>query len=159
MSGRSILRMILCVLMCLSAGWIGSMATRNAIPHWYAGLNRPALSPPNWVFGVVWPILYVMMGIAGAMVLSYGINRKDVRMAAVAFGIQLALNAAWSLIFFGLHRIDLALIELVLLWLAIIATIRLFFRVSKSATVMMVPYLLWVTFAIGLNAGFLILNP
>lgn len=80
-------------------------------------------------------------------------------MAAVAFGIQLALNAAWSLIFFGLHRIDLALIELVLLWLAIIATIRLFFRVSKSATVMMVPYLLWVTFAIGLNAGFLILNP
>ena len=159
MSGRSILRMILCVLVCLSAGWIGSMATRDAIPQWYAGLNRPAFTPPNWAFGVVWPILYVMMGVALAMVLSCGINRKVVRIAVVVFGIQLVLNAAWSLIFFGLHRIDLALVEIVLLWLAIIATMALFCRVSKVAAVMMVPYLLWVTFAIGLNAGYFILNP
>lgn len=154
----SILRIVLCVLLCLAAGGIGSLATRDAIPHWYAGLNKPAYSPPNWAFGVVWPILYVLMGIALALVLSAGLDRKEVRIAAAVFGIQLALNAAWSLIFFGLHRIDWALVEIVVLWLAILLTTCLFYRISKGAAALLVPYLLWVSFAIVLNAGFWRLN-
>jgi benzodiazapine receptor len=159
MNSVSILRIILCILLCMAAGWIGSLATRDAIPQWYAGLNKPAFSPPNWAFGVVWPILYVLMGIAMATVLSAGLDRKEVRTAAVVFGIQLVLNAAWSLIFFGLRRIDLAMIEIVLLWTAIFMTLFTFDRVSKTATWLMVPYLLWVSFAMALNAGFLTLNP
>ena len=159
MRSKSILRVILCILLCLSAGWIGSLATRDAIPQWYAGLSKPAFSPPNWAFGVVWPILYVLMGIALAMVVSAGMNRRDIRIPVTVFGIQLALNVAWSLIFFGLHRIDWALVEIVVLWLAILVTEYLFFRVSKVAAALLVPYLLWVSFAILLNAGFWHLNP
>jgi benzodiazapine receptor len=158
MNAVSILRIILCILLCMAAGWIGSLATRDAIPQWYAGLNKPAFSPPNWAFGVVWPILYVLMGIALAMILSEGFGRPEVRIAAAVFGIQLVLNAAWSLIFFGLHRIDWALVEIVVLWLAILATAYLFSRVSKGAAALLVPYLLWVSFAIALNAGFWRLN-
>ncbi len=159
MHAVSILRIILCILLCMAAGWIGSLATRDAIPQWYAGLNKPAFSPPNWAFGVVWPILYVLMGVALAMVLSAGMDRREVLIAATVFGIQLALNAAWSLIFFGLHRIDWALVEIVVLWLAILMTAYLFYRVSTVAAALLVPYLLWVSFAIGLNAGFWRLNP
>ena len=154
-----ILRVILCILLCLSAGWVGSLATREAIPQWYAGLIKPAYNPPSWAFGVVWPILYMLMGIALAMVLSAGMDRREVRIAAAVFGIQLALNAAWSLIFFGMQRIDWALFEIVLLWLAILITLYLFYRISKGAAALLVPYLLWVSFAILLNAGFWHLNP
>jgi benzodiazapine receptor len=159
MNAMSILRIVLCILLCLSAGWVGSLATRDAIPQWYAGLTKPSFSPPNWAFGVVWPILYVLMGIALATVLSAGMDRREVRIAAAVFGIQLVLNAAWSLIFFGLHRIDWALVEIVVLWLAILAAAYLFYRVSKGAAALLVPYLLWVSFAIVLNAGFWRLNP
>jgi len=158
MNTVSILRIVLCILLCLAAGGIGSLATRDAIPQWYAGLHRPSFSPPNWAFGVVWPILYVLMGVALAMVLSDGLDRKEVRITAAVFGIQLVLNAAWSLIFFGLHRIDWALVEIVVLWLAILVTIYLFCRISKVAAALLVPYLLWVSFALALNAGFWRLN-
>lgn len=151
--------MILCILLCLSAGWIGSLATREAIPDWYSGLIKPVYNPPGWVFGVVWPILYVLMGVALAMVLSKGLSRREVRIAALVFAIQLVLNAAWSLIFFGMRRIDWAMIEILLLWLAIVATAAAFWRISRLAAGFMVPYLLWVSFAILLNAGFLKLNP
>lgn len=151
--------MILCILLCLSAGWIGSLATQEAIPDWYSGLIKPVYNPPGWVFGVVWPILYVLMGVALAMVLSKGLSRREVRIAALVFAIQLVLNAAWSLIFFGMRRIDWAMIEILLLWLAIVATVAAFWRISRLAAGFMVPYLLWVSFAILLNAGFLKLNP
>jgi translocator protein len=159
MNAVSILRIILCVLLCMAAGWVGSLATREAIPQWYAGLNKPAFSPPNWAFGVVWPILYVLMGVALAMVLSEGFGRREVRIAAAAFAIQLVLNAAWSPIFFGLRRIDLAMVDIVFLWLAILATVYLFYRVSRIPALLLAPYLLWVSFASYLNASFWIRNP
>ncbi len=156
--GTPVLRVILCILLCLSAGWIGSLATREAIPEWYSGLIKPVYNPPSWAFGVVWPILYVLMGIAVAVVLGKGFDRREVRIAALVFVIQLLLNAAWSLIFFGMRRIDWAMIEILALWLTIAATLNLFWRISKMSAVLMVPYLLWVSFAILLNAGFLKLN-
>lgn len=159
MTAISILRTVGCIVLCLAAGWIGSLSTRDAIPEWYSGLIKPTYNPPSWAFGVVWPILYVLMGIALGMVLSKGFDRREVRIAALVFAIQLALNASWSPIFFGLRRIDLAMVNLVLLWAAIIATMVLFSKVSRISAVMLVPYLLWVSFAAYLNAAFWIRNP
>jgi translocator protein len=159
MTAVSVLRAVGCVVLCLAAGWIGSLSTRDAIPQWYSALNKPALCPPSWAFGVVWPILYVLMGIAVAMILGEGLGRREVRTAAIAFVIQLALNASWSPIFFGLRRIDLAMVNLVLLWVAIVATIILFSKVSRIPAMLLAPYLLWVSFAAYLNAAFWIRNP
>lgn len=150
---------VLCIVLCMAAGWIGSFSTRDAIPQWYNGLNKPVLCPPSWAFGVVWPILYVLMGIALVMILSKGLARQEVRIATAAFVIQLTLNAVWSPIFFGLRRIDLAMVDIVILWLAIITSVYYFYRVSKISALLLMPYLLWVSFAMYLNASFMIRNP
>ncbi len=142
----------------LIAGAVGSLFTVSAIPTWYAALHKPALSPPNGVFGPVWTTLYVLMGVAAFLVWRSGWNRKDVRRALVAFGIQLGLNALWSVVFFGLHNPAAALAEIGLLWAAIAWTIVLFWRVSRPAAVLLAPYLVWVSFAAYLNFGIWMLN-
>lgn len=140
------------------AGIIGSFFTISAIPTWYTGLVKPALNPPSWIFGPVWIILYALMGIAAFLIWKNGLERKDVRMALGVFGIQLFLNAIWSIIFFGLKNTGLALIDIILLWLAIVWTMVVFYKISKPATYLLVPYLLWVSFASYLNYSILILN-
>ncbi|PKL57452.1 MAG: TspO protein [Methanomicrobiales archaeon HGW-Methanomicrobiales-6] len=150
---------VVAIAVCLLAGFIGSLFTTPAIPTWYAGLIKPALNPPAWVFGPVWTILYILMGIALYLVWSKGWERKNVQVATAIFAVQLVLNVLWSYLFFGMQAPYFALIEIVLLWIAIVMTIAAFYRVSVPAAVLLVPYILWVTFAAYLNYGIYVLNP
>ncbi len=147
------------IAVCLLAGLIGSVFTTPAIPTWYAALVKPALNPPAWVFGPVWTVLYILMGIALYLVWSKGWEQKNVQVATAIFAVQLALNVLWSYFFFGLQAPFFALIEIVLLWIAILMTIGAFHRVSVPAAVLLVPYFLWVSFAAYLNYGIYALNP
>lgn len=140
------------------AGIIGSVFTVSAIPNWYAGLVKPALNPPSWLFGPVWTTLYALMGIAAFLVWKAGWERKEVKKALGVFGIQLFLNFIWSIIFFGLQNPGWALVNIVLLWLAIVWTMVVFYRISKPAVYLLLPYLLWVSFASYLNYSIWTLN-
>jgi benzodiazapine receptor len=150
--------LIFSVSVCLMTGSLGSFATRNSITTRYAQLSRPSFTPPNWTFGVVWPILYVMMGISAFLIWNVGIDRRQVRVALGVFALQLILNGLWTPIFFGLHLIGLALVEIVMMWIAIFMTILTSWRVSKPAALLLLPYILWVSFAVVLNASLFLLN-
>jgi benzodiazapine receptor len=147
------------IVICLLAGLIGSIFTAPAVPTWYATLTKPALTPPAWLFGPVWTVLFILMGIALYLVWRKGWEQKDVQVATAIFAVQLALNVLWSYFFFGLQVPFLALIEIVLLWVAVCITIGAFYRVSIPATALLLPYLLWVTFAAYLTYGIYTLNP
>lgn len=140
------------------AGVIGSLFTLPAIDTWYAALARPAVSPPAWVFGPVWTTLYTLMGIAAFLVWRRGFEKREVRHALGIYAAQLALNAAWSYVFFGRQSPGGAFLVIVLLWVAIVATIVSFARVSKPAAWLLAPYLLWVSFAGYLNYAIWMLN-
>jgi len=146
------------VSICLLTGFVGSFLTMDSVKTWYAELSKPSFNPPDWAFGVVWPILYVMMGVAAFLVWRKRTGSRQVRIALGLFLAQLALNGIWTPIFFGLHMMGLALVEIILLWLAILATIIAFWRISKTAACLLIPYILWVSFAIALNAGLWHLN-
>jgi translocator protein len=150
--------LVLAILLSQSAGLIGAFFTVDAISAWYVTLNKPVLAPPDWIFGPVWTILYVLMGIAAFCVWRQGIQNKGVKQALAIFAIQLVLNAAWSVIFFGTHQILIALLEIVLLWGAILWTIIAFSKISRLSARLMLPYILWVSFAVYLNYAFLIKN-
>lgn len=151
MKAIDIFKLFVCIGVCELAGLAGSLVTRRAIPTWYASLQKPSFRPPDWVFGPVWTILYLLMGIAVFLVLTKGFSQPAVRSAVVAFIVQLVLNAAWSFLFFGLRSPLLGLIDILLLWAAIVVTMYLFWGVSRPAAVLMVPYILWVSFAAVLN--------
>jgi benzodiazapine receptor len=151
-------KLICSVSLCLLTGFLGSFATMDSVKTWYADLSRPSFTPPDWAFGVVWPILYVMMGISAFLIWSRGIDKRQVRVALGLFILQLVLNGLWTPIFFGLHMIALALVDIVLLWAAILMTILAFWRISKTAAYLLIPYILWVSFAIVLNATLWFLN-
>ena len=153
-----IVSLIATVILCELVGAIGSFFTRRAIAGWYAKLKKPALSPPNWVFGPVWATLYALMGIAAFLVSAQGPAGMAVEIALMAFGIQLILNIAWSAIFFGEHDPVGAFAEIVLLWLSIFATIILFYPISAAAAYILLPYFAWVTFAGYLNFAIWRLN-
>jgi tryptophan-rich sensory protein len=153
------LSLVLSILLTLGAGVVGSISTMKEIPGWYAGLVRPTLAPPNWIFGPVWTTLYILMGIAAWLVYEAGIEKPEVRTALAVYVLQLALNALWSYLFFGLHDLRLAFFELLALWLMIALTIGLFYRISPVAAYLLVPYIAWVSFAGYLNWSFWMLNP
>lgn len=140
------------------AGIIGSVFTTPSIAGWYAMLAKPEFSPPNWVFAPVWITLFVLMGIAAFLVWKQGLDRKDVKIALGIFIGQLVLNTLWSIIFFSLHSPGGALVEIIFLWLAILATIAAFYKISRPAAWLLVPYILWVSFAMYLNYSIWILN-
>ena len=140
------------------AAAIGGVATGNAIPTWYSTLEKPAWNPPDWIFGPVWTVLYIMMGVASWQIWRLGTEKQDVRDALGLYGAQLVLNTAWSLLFFGMRQIGLALGEIIALWALIAATANRFYRLKKSAGLLLVPYLLWVSFAALLNARIWQLN-
>lgn len=154
-----LIKAFVCVLLCLSAGGIGSAFTVSAIPEWYATLNKPSFSPPNWIFAPVWTFLYILMGLAAAIVWQKGLQNPQVRTALVVFLIQLILNMLWSVLFFGLKSPLYGLIDILFLWAMILVTIAQFSKVSTSAAALLIPYILWVTFASGLNLGIFLLNP
>ena len=136
---------------------ISAYFTTAEIPHWYAALAKPAFNPPNWIFGPVWTTLYTLMAIAAWLVSKS--PAAPARSTALAlFWIQLALNFAWSFIFFSAHQIGFALIEILVLWLTLVLTMIAFFRVSPIASWLFVPYLAWVSFASLLNYSLWRLN-
>ena len=151
-------RLLLSVLVCLVAGIAGSMYTNQSIKWWYPILNKPSFTPPAWVFGPVWTVLFVLMGIALYLVWNKGLKKKGVIDAVSMFGVQLVLNVTWSYFFFGLRNPLLALAEILVLWGAILVTIKLFFRVERMAAYLLVPYALWVFFASVLNFAIVLLN-
>lgn len=146
-----ILKLIVSIVVSQLAGVIGSIFTTRAIPTWYAELERPWFSPPSWLFGPVWVTLYVLMGIAAWLVWRQGIGHREVRIGLTLFAVQLVLNVLWSYVFFGRQAPLEGFMEILLLWLAILLTIIAFFRRSKPAGWLMVPYILWVSFAAVLN--------
>jgi benzodiazapine receptor len=154
---RNALTWLLFVLMCLAAGIIGSVFTKLSVTTWYPGLLKPSGTPPAWVFGPVWTALYVLMGSAAWLVWRRA-GWSRARIALALFVLQLALNVAWSLIFFGLRLPALALLEIVLLLAAIVATTLSFRQFSRVASWLMYPYLAWVMFATWLNFGIWRLN-
>ena len=137
---------------------IGSAVTLPAIPAWYAGLQKPWFTPPNAAFGPVWTSLYALTAWATWRAWRVARANGEQGRVLVVFAVQLALNAAWSQLFFGWQRPDLALIDVVLLWLAIVATIRIFARQDRLAAGLLLPYIAWVTLAVALNAGVVLLN-
>ena len=158
MNLRHGLKLVASVGVCLLAGALGSVFTSLSVPAWYATLIKPPLNPPSWVFGPVWTVLYVLMGVSLFLVWQRYTKSGHARRTMLVFSQQLVLNALWSVMFFGLHEIGLALIVIILLWLEIARTIYMFRTVSKTAAYLLVPYLLWVSFAAYLNAALWRLN-
>lgn len=152
------LKLIIAIVVSQLAGIIGSLFTAPAIGGWYTTLAKPTLNPPAWVFGPVWTTLFVLMGTAAFLVWKRGLDRRDVRIALGVFIGQLVLNTLWSIIFFGLQSPGGALVEMVFLWLAILATIVAFVKISKTAAWLLAPYILWVSFAGYLNYSIWMLN-
>jgi tryptophan-rich sensory protein len=151
MKAKNILLLAAAVIICQLAGVIGSVFTAPSIPTWYAGLNKPFFNPPSWVFGPAWITLYTLMGLALYKVYSLGWKKEKVKIALAFFGVQLVLNAFWSIIFFGWQNPYLAFIEIIVLWLFIALTTKKFWQLSRKAGYLMLPYLLWVSFAAILN--------
>lgn len=149
--------LIFAATLCLSVAAIGSWLTATGVRDWYPSLNKPSWTPPNWLFGPVWTLLYLMMAVAAWLVWDR-VGLFEARVPLGLFLIQLALNAVWSGLFFALQSPGLAFAEILLLWVAILATILSFSRVSRLAAGLLVPYLLWVTFAAALNRMIWVMN-
>jgi benzodiazapine receptor len=152
-----ILKLVASIILCQVAGFLGSLFTTPAIPTWYKTLNKPSFTPPNWIFSPVWISLFLLMGISLFMVW----RRQDhpkFKTALFFFFVQLILNILWSVSFFGLKSPFLGLIDIILLWIAILLTILNFLKVSKIGGLLLVPYLIWVSFATLLNFFLWILN-
>jgi tryptophan-rich sensory protein len=158
MKTKEIISLIVAIITCQAAGIVGSIFTASKIPTWYKGLIKPALNPPSWVFGPVWTTLYLLMGIALYIIWKKGLNTEGVKFALTIFAVQLILNALWSIVFFNMENLGLALINIVLMWISILWTIVLFYRLSPTAGLLLIPYILWVSFASYLNYAIWTLN-
>jgi tryptophan-rich sensory protein len=153
-SMRTVVLLVVCAIICFAPGIVGSQFRPG---QWYDTMRKPALTPPGWVFPVVWNLLYLMMAVALFLVLrKRGIGGAPV--AVALFAIQLILNGVWSWLFFGLHRPDLSLIEIGMLWLFILLSMIAFWRVRPLAGALLLPYFAWVSFASYLNFQFWSLN-
>ena len=152
-------KILVMIVTCVVIGAISGLLTQEGVDTWYTTIEKPSFNPPNWIFAPVWSTLYVMMGIAAGLVWHEMESQKEtVKKGLTFFAIQLALNALWSYIFFGLHNPMLALVEIILLWLMIYETFVFFNKVNKIAGYLFIPYLLWVTFATVLTASIYWLN-
>jgi benzodiazapine receptor len=152
------LGLVASIALCLAAAGIGAAVAAPEIDGWYSELRKPTWTPPNWVFGPVWTILYLLMAISVWLVWRRG-GFAGAYAALSIFGIQLVLNVLWSVVFFGWRRPDLALVEMVMLWAAIIATLCAFWPYSRTAAALLSPYLIWVTFALDLNFVIWLMQP
>lgn len=154
----SVYKLIISIVVSLCAGGIGSIFTFSKIPTWYAALEKPFFTPPDWLFAPAWTTLYVLMGVAAFYVWRAGSDKSEVRVALVTFLIQLIFNALWSVVFFGLESLFYGVVVIVALWVIILFTIIRFYRVSRVGAWLLIPYILWVTFASALNTGVWLLN-
>ena len=151
------IKLIICLLIPLAVGAISGFATMENISGWYSMLNKPSFNPPNYLFGPVWTALYILMGISSYIIVRDHPQQMKGTAGSIYF-IQLALNFAWSFIFFSFHQVGFALLEIITLWVCIVTMIVVFYRLNKTAGLLQVPYLLWVTFASVLNASIYYLN-
>ena len=142
----------------LFAAFLGSVFTASSVSTWFTTLIKPSFNPPNWIFGPVWTILYLLMGFSLFLVWKQGLKKKYVKECLIIFGIQIFLNFLWSLLFFGLQNPLLAFIEIIFLWISILFMIIYFYKVNKTAAYMQIPYILWVSFAAVLNLSIVLLN-
>jgi benzodiazapine receptor len=155
---KKYLKLVASIVICQMAGILGAVFTTNSVDTWYSTITRPDIAPPNWIFGPVWTTLFLLMGISLYIVWNKGLQTRESKVAVSVFGFQLVLNTLWSIIFFGLHNPGLAFIEIIFLWISILASIILFYRISKVAAYLLIPYILWVSFAAFLNYNIWILN-
>jgi len=151
-------KLIVSVIGCELVGFLGTPFTISAIPTWYATLNKPFFSPPNWLFGPAWTLLYFLMGVAFYLIWKQDFKKKKVKTAGMYFLAQLGLNFIWSPIFFGLRAPLLGLIVIVAMWILIVMTMTKFYPLSRLAFYLLIPYLLWVSFATILNGAIVVLN-
>lgn len=157
MKNKQWIALLLLVFGCLAVGSLGSLVTMPSIPTWYAFLKKPPLNPPNWIFAPVWTTLYIMMGVAVWLItlLKKSFRRNK---ALVFFVIQLILNFGWSYVFFGKQLLLFAFLEVILLWLVILITLIKFYRLKPFAGLLLIPYILWVSFATYLTGAVWYLN-
>jgi tryptophan-rich sensory protein len=147
--------LVLSILLCEFAGVVGSLFTSPSIPTWYASLIKPSFNPPSWLFAPVWTTLYFLMGISLYLIWEKG--KKTINLVKL-FLFHLVLNSLWSIIFFGGKNIFLALIEIIALWAIILVLIVKFYKINKISAYLLIPYILWVSFASFLNYSLWILN-
>lgn len=159
MTKLKIIPLLFSIGVCFLAAAVGSAFTIGAIDTWYITLNKPFFSPPNWVFGPVWTLLYLMMGVSLYIFWDIKTNIKERRLGLSMFSVQLVLNALWSILFFGLKSPIAAFVVIILLWFTICLTIKKFLKASKLAGWLLIPYFAWVSFATILNLSIIILNP
>lgn len=155
---KSIPKLLTAIVGCELVGILGSVFTVSKIPTWYAALEKPFFAPPNWVFGPVWTVLYALMGTSFYLIWIKGWKKKESRSARKYFLVQLALNAIWTPIFFGLQSPLLALLVIIAMVVATAVTIKKFYTLSPLAAYLLVPYLVWISFATLLNAAIVVLN-
>ena len=158
MRTHNIPKLVFSIIMAHSAGIAGSFFTVAAIPVWYEGIIKPSFNPPSWVFGPVWLFLYTLIGVALYLIWQKKHGNKKVRFVFIFFIAHLVINALWSAVFFGLQNILLALVVIVILWLMILSLIFMSWSIDKRASILLVPYFLWVSFATVLNFSILQLN-
>lgn len=151
-------RLVASLLICQLAGLTGSLFTTGAIPVWYAALAKPPITPPNWLFGPVWTVLYLLMGVSLFLLWARGFSDVNSRVALLFFAVQLGLNVLWSAVFFGMRSAGGGAIEITVLWGVIVLAGLSLYRISRPAGLLFVPYLLWVTFAAVLNYWIWALN-
>jgi benzodiazapine receptor len=156
---RDIIKLIVSIVACQCAGVIGSIFTTPAIPTWYATLEKPAFTPPSWLFAPAWITLYLLMAVAAFLIWRKGLGEEGVKSALVIFLVQLVINALWSVVFFGLQSPLYGMLVILALWIAILLTIIKFFKLSIAAGALLLPYILWVSFASILNISIWVLNP
>lgn len=154
----NLLKVIFAIFICQMAGIIGSFFTFSAIADWYAFLEKPSFAPPNWIFGPVWTILYTLMGVSLYLVWNSKARKNLKKDALSVFYAQLILNTLWSILFFGFKNPELAFVEILLMWVLIAASIVKFYKIDKTASYLLIPYLLWVSFASLLNFAIAYLN-
>jgi len=150
-------KLIVSLVLCQMAGFIGAIFSSSGVKTWFITLNKPYFNPPSWVFAPVWTVLYILMGISFFIIWKRSHSRSKVP-AITFFIIQLILNSLWSFLFFGLNNIQFAFIEIIILWIFIIVCVITFYPISKTASIMLIPYLLWVSFALVLNYEIMRLN-
>lgn len=152
------LKLLVCIAISQFAGVVGSIFTFTSVDTWYSLLKKPVFTPPAWVFAPVWMILYTLMGVSSFLVWKRGFGNPKVREALAIFLVQLFLNSCWSFVFFGLRSPFGAMLVILIMWMAIFWTMLKFYDISRTAGRLLIPYLLWVSFAVALNGAIVGLN-
>lgn len=157
MANSNLYKLVISLVVTVGLGSLGGIFTISEIPNWYAGLQKPSFNPPNWIFGPVWSLLYILMGISFYLVWKQNPSSER-NIGLILFAVQFLLNFFWSIIFFKQHQLGWALVEIITMWISIFFTILQFGKISSTASWLMVPYISWVSFATLLNAAIWNLN-